>query len=213
MIDVRDLVYYASITGTFLALNTVILKAKSWSQGTKTAPIRRNWSAWAALVAANLFVFNVLLFPIHAARIDLTERGEYSISPVTKTLIRDLSEPLLIRGYFSEKTHPLLAPMVPRIRDLIEEYGAVSDGKVRTEYVDPRGDQEVEKEANQTYNIKSFPFACASLRRRGRESYFSILEVRRSIRGPRFRRPDRGAGQGMNDIDVKLRNPSTPDAP
>jgi len=39
-------------------------------------------------------------------------------------------QPLTIRGYFSEKSHPLLAPLVPQIRDLLSEYKAVGGGIV-----------------------------------------------------------------------------------
>ncbi len=41
--------------------------------------------------------------------------------------LAQLQEPLLIRGYFSSKTHPLLAPLVPQLRDLLQEY-AVAGG-------------------------------------------------------------------------------------
>ena len=33
-----------------------------------------------------------------------------------------LEQPLLLRGYFSERTHPMLSALVPRMQDLLEEY-------------------------------------------------------------------------------------------
>ena len=53
-------------------------------------------------------------------------------------LLRQLDEPLLIRGYFSARTHPLLAPLEPQLRDLIREYEVAGQGRVRVEFVDPR---------------------------------------------------------------------------
>lgn len=176
VLDLRDLLYYAAIIVSFLALNTVLLMAKSWSSGRSTQGKRRNAIISVALVAANLLLLNLLMAPVSALRVDMTERGEYSVSNVTKDLLGELSEPLLIRGYFSQRTHPLLAPLVPRIKDMIDEYGAAGGTKVITEYVDPREDEDLEKEANQLYGIKSFPFKIADrLDQAVVNSYFSIL--------------------------------------
>ena len=176
VIDLRDLVYYGSLTVSFLVLNAVMLHAKGWSDGARTRKARTNAKLMVALTAANLLALNVWMHGVHLLRLDMTERGEFSISSVTEDLIVGLNSPLLIRGYFSSKSHPLLDPLVPRIRDLIEEYGAISGGNVTTEFVDPKDDEDVEKEANQNYGIKSFPFQVASRYESGVvNSYFSIL--------------------------------------
>ena len=56
----------------------------------------------------------------------------------TRDLLRNLEEPLLIRGYFSERTHPLLAPLVPNVRDMLREYEIASGGKIEVEIIDVR---------------------------------------------------------------------------
>lgn len=208
LIDIRDVLYYASITVTFLVLNTLILKAKGWSQGASTRNRRMNAVALGALVALNLIAANLWMAHISALRLDMTQRKEYSISKVTRDLVRSLPEPLLIRGYFSEKTHPLLAPMVPRIRDMIEEYGVVSGGKVRTEFIDPRNDEELEKEANQSYGIKSFPFRVQDRHDVGVvNSYFSILvKYGDQFQVINFEDLIEVQISGQNNIEVKLRN-------
>lgn len=176
VLDLRDLVYYATLIASFLTLNVVVLSAKGWSKGKRTAKQRGNAWASVVLVIANVLCLNFLSNFISSARVDMTERGEYTISEVTKDLVKNLEEPLLIRGYFSEKTHPLLAPLVPRIRDVIEEYGELGGRNVRTEYVDPRTDEELEKDANQLFGIKSFPFRIADARDQAVvNSYFSVL--------------------------------------
>jgi ABC-2 type transport system permease protein len=208
VIDLRDVLYYASITVAFLVLNTLLLRAKGWSQGSNTRMRRMNATLMAVLVAANLLALNVWMYRVHLFRIDLTQRKEYSISPVTKNLIRGLPEPLLIRGYFSEKTHPILAPMVPRIRDILREYAIVSDGKVRTEFVDPRDDEEMEKEANQAYGIRSFPFRVADRHDVGVvNSYFSILvKYGDQYQVLPFDELIEVQASGQGNIEVKLRN-------
>ena len=62
---------------------------------------------------------------------DLTEDGAYSLSDSTKKILAGLDERLLVRGYFSERTHPKLAPLVPQIRDLLDEYAAVGGSRVK----------------------------------------------------------------------------------
>jgi ABC-2 type transport system permease protein len=208
VIDLRDLIYYLSLTVLFCLLNIVSLDAKRWSVGEHTAAYRRNAVLRIVLVAANLLALNAWLFPISALRLDLTEFKEYSLSPVTKDLIRGLQEPLLIRAYLSEQTHPLLKPLVPTIRDMLREYQIASGGKIISEVVDPRDNEELEAEANQIYGIQPVPF-----RVQGRyedsviNSYFDIL----------IRYGDQSVVLGFQDlieiqqsgassIDVRLRN-------
>ncbi len=176
VVDVRDLVYYASLIILFLSLNTVILESKRWSEGASTRGVRTGARVMVVLALTNLLVLNLWLGQVGRVRVDLTQRGEYSISQTTENMVRGLPNPLLIRGYFSAKTHPLLAPLVPRIKDLMQEYAAISGGNVKVEIVDPRTDKDVEKEANEAYGIKSFPFRIADRYEAGVvNSYFSIL--------------------------------------
>lgn len=176
VIDLRDVVYYLTLAGFFLTLNTVSLDRKRWSSGPHTARYRRNIILATTLLAANLLAVNIWLNNSHALRLDLTEDHEYSISPVSRDLLTGLREPLLIRGYFSEKTHPLLAPLIPQIRDLLEEYKVAAGGNLEVSFVDPKYDEAMEAEANQLYGIKPIPFQVA-----GRyeasvvNSYFHLL--------------------------------------
>jgi ABC-2 type transport system permease protein len=176
VLDLRDVTYYASLTFFFLLLNITVLDAKRWSRASGRSGLRFHRLALVALAGANLVALNIMLAPVRGARLDLTADREYSISPVTKELLAGLQEPLVIRGYFSGKTHPLLAPLVPRIRDLIEEYGAVGGEKVKAEFVDPTTDAEIEKEASQAYGIKSVPFQFADRHEASVvNSYFHVL--------------------------------------
>jgi ABC-2 type transport system permease protein len=176
VVDLRDLVYYLSLTGVFLALNVASLHSKGWSTGKRTLPHRRRLTITVALLVVNLVLVNVWTFPLFGLRWDLTAQKQYSLSQTTTDLLRNLQEPLLIRGYFSEKTHPLLAPLVPRIRDMLQEYKVASGGRVDVEIVDPADNPELEAEANQTYGIRPMPFRVT-----GRyetsviNSYFDIL--------------------------------------
>lgn len=174
VIDLRDLAYYLSLTGVFLTLNTVSLDSVRWSR--QQEGYRQRLLLTTGLVVVNLLLLNVWLFPLHGLRLDLTSQKEYSLSQTTKDLFDSLQEPLLIRAYVSEKTHPLLAPLIPQLRDMLREYEIASNGRVTAEVVDPIDDPDIETEANQTYGIQ--PMA---LQTSGRyeasviNAYFAIL--------------------------------------
>ncbi|MCB9105318.1 MAG: Gldg family protein [Anaerolineales bacterium] len=208
VIDLRDLVYYLSLTAAFLTLNVISLDSKRWSHGEKTAAYRRGLILTAALIVLNLIVLNVWLFKVSAVRLDLTEQREYSLSPVTRDLISNLQEPLLIRGYFSEKTHPLLAPLVPTIRDTLREYEIASNGNLIVEIVDPLQDPDKEAEANQTYGIQPTPLQASD--RYGASivnAYFDIL-VRYGDQNEVLNFSDLIEVQPYpnGEVDVRLRN-------
>lgn len=161
VIDLRDLLYYLSITGVFLTLNVLSVDRKRWGTGERTQGYRRGLVLTSALVIANLVLMNVWLYPLNGLRLDLTQQGEYSLSPTTKDLLANLTEPLTLRAYVSEKTHPLLAPLEPQLADLLREYEIAGRGKVTAEVIDPTTDPDAEVEATQTYGIEPSPFQVA----------------------------------------------------
>ncbi len=208
VVDLRDLVYYLSLTVLFLTLNVVSLDSKRWSQGAVTAPYRRRQQLLAGLVALNLVLLNVWLYPLNGLRLDLTAQQEYSLSQTTKDLVRNLQEPLLLRAYISERTHPLLAPLVPRIADTLREYEIASGGKIQAEVVDPIKNPELEAEANQTYGIRPTPFQIAGRYEESLiNSYFDIL-VRYGDQNTTLSFRDLIEVQPRRDgtLDVRLRN-------
>ena len=176
VIDLRDLVYYVSLAAMFVLFNVTSVDMKRWGSGLQTRAYRRNTLLAVALIAGNLAILNVWLFPLSTLRVDLTSEGQFSLSGPTRDLVSNLQEPLLLRGYISDRTHPLLAPLVPNIKDLMREYEIASGGKIRSEVFDPRNDEVLEREANQVYGLRPTPFRIT-----GRyetsvvNSYFDIL--------------------------------------
>jgi ABC-2 type transport system permease protein len=207
VVDVRDLLYYLSLTGIFLALNVISLDSKRWSVGERTLSHRRGAALTTVLVVLNLALLNVWAFPLHGLRLDLTAQREYSLSQTTRDILNNLQEPLLIRGYFSAKTHPLLAPLVPHIRDMLEEYEIASAGMIELDIIDPATDPDKEAEANQVYGIQPMPFQVA-----GRyetsviNSYFDIL-LRYGDQNVVLNFSDIiEVESGRDEINVRLRN-------
>ena len=176
VIDLRDLVYYVSITVFFLLLNVVSLDVRRWGKGADTRSYRINSALMVALAGVHLVALNVWLYPLAGLRLDLTADKQFSLSDTTREIVRELEEPLLLRGYFSEETHPQLAPLTPNIRDLLREYEIAADGRISVEVVDPRDDEEIEAEAARSYGIYPNPFRVAERHAAGVvNAYFTIL--------------------------------------
>lgn len=208
VIDLRDLYYYASLIVIFLALNTFALERERWAV-TGDKQHHQGWRMLTGLLLVNALGANLWLGQINSLRVDATQGNQYSISTATEHYLKQLQEPLLIRGYFSSKTHPLLAPLVPQIRDLIKEYEIESQGRVRVEFVDPVTNPELEQEANQKYAIQPVPFQVTDRYQASVvNSYFNVLvQYGDEYQVLGFRDLIEVKTGGEADLDVKLRNP------
>jgi ABC-type uncharacterized transport system involved in gliding motility auxiliary subunit len=74
------------------------------------------------------------------ARLDMTQNGLYTVSPGTAATVAKLQEPVTLRFYFSRQPAAGYAQIVAyagRVRDLLQEYSALSHGKIILEELDP----------------------------------------------------------------------------
>jgi len=208
VLDLRDLVYYISLVLIFLALNRFALERVRWA-GNPPRPHHRRWQWLIALIIGNAVLLNIWLGPIGVLRADLTQGRIYSLSDATRHYLHDLQEPLLIRGYFSARTHPLLAPLVPQLHDLLKEYQVAGGDRVRVEFIDPHSDPDLETEAAEKYGIRPVPFRLASRYESGVvNAYFNLVIAY----GDQFETLDfhnlidiKVRGEG--DFDVLLKDP------
>ena len=106
-------------------------------------PLSRRIYALAALVlAAVIFVaLNIAAdSTLTSSRLDLTQNGVYTLAKGTKNIIAHLKEPITLRFYYTKKvgaSYPQINAYAKRVRDLLEEYAARSDGKIILEQIDP----------------------------------------------------------------------------
>lgn len=70
-------------------------------------------------------------------RFDLTEGGDYSISPATKKTVGQLDDVVRITTYFSRNLPPKYINLEQEIGDILDEYANYSNGKVKIETVNP----------------------------------------------------------------------------
>jgi ABC-2 type transport system permease protein len=209
VIDLRDLYFYLSIVGTFLVLAVYSLERLRWAQDSDRPADHHRLGLMTTLIAANLLAGNLWLNQVDGARADLTQGRLYTISDATRTYLGQLQEPLLIRGYFSAETHPLLAPLVPQIRDLLKEYEVAGKGRVRVELVDPADHPDLEREAGEQFGVRPVAFQTATKYQAGVVNSYFDLVVKYGDQFERLGFQDliEVKVRGETDLDVRLRNP------
>ena len=208
VLDLRDLYYYLSLVGIFLALNVYSLERLRWARDAHGLR-HRNWHWLTGLVVANFAVANLWLAPLGGLRADLTEGHVYTLSAATRQVLAGLREPLTIHAYFSRKTHPLLAPLVPELHDLLEEYVVAGHGRVRLEFVDPAEDPEIEREAAERFGVRPVAFQTASKYQTALvNAYFDIVvQYGDEYEHLGYRDLIEIKVTSETDLEVRLRNP------
>ncbi|MYC25661.1 MAG: ABC transporter permease subunit [Gammaproteobacteria bacterium] len=208
VLDVTDFYYYISITASFLVLNVFAVEMIGWTKrGAQERHLNRSFIC--GLVVLNLVVANIWIAQLPPLRWDVTAGQQYTMSDVSKQELAKLQEPLLIRGYFSAKTHRLLAPLVPQLRDLMSEYSIFGGRNVVVEFIDPVLHPELEDEANKKYGIQPDDFEVEDRYQRSIvKSYFHILiRYGDEFEVLRFQDLIEVKAEGEMELDVQLRNP------
>lgn len=109
-------------------------------------------SVVALLFIAALFVAVVVLSGnlFKTTRADLTEDRLYTLSPGSLQVIQEIDEPITLRFYYSSRLGreiPQIGVYAQRVRDLLEEYAALSEGRIRLELHDPEPFSDAEDRA------------------------------------------------------------------
>jgi len=101
------------------------------------------------LVFSILFLINLVGDKLFL-RLDFTEDQRYSLSEATKSILKDLSEPVTVTAYFSEDLPPDVAKVRQDFREMLIEYDSYSGGLVVYEFINPNENQETEMKAQQS---------------------------------------------------------------
>ncbi|MSR14025.1 MAG: ABC transporter [Gammaproteobacteria bacterium] len=96
-------------------------------------------------------------------RLDLTSNQLYTLSDGSRSIVKMLDESVTIRLYFSAKQFadiPQYLTYGKRVRDLLEEYAANSDGKLNLSVIEPESFSEAEDQAV-GYGIQQLPLSAS----------------------------------------------------
>jgi ABC-type uncharacterized transport system involved in gliding motility auxiliary subunit len=120
---------------------------------------------YSFLIALALFIgVNIIANEtLTSQRLDLTEGQLYTLSDGSRNIVKMLDEPITIRLYFSAKQFadiPQYLTYGKRVRDLLEEYAANSDGKLHLSVIEPEPFSEAEDQAV-GFGIQQLPLSAA----------------------------------------------------
>lgn len=207
VLDARDLYYYLSLIVIFLGLNLWGLERERWA-ATGSYQHHALWRRGTALVVINLLLVNIWMAPLTSLRLDVTQGQRFSLGKASYDYLSRLHEPLIIKAYFSKNTHPLLAPLVPQIKDLLNEYQIAGKGKVKVVDIDPTEDQQAANDAASQYGIKPVPFQVSGRYQASVVNAYFNLVVSYGGEFQTLSYKDLiDIKQGQGDIQVQLRNP------
>lgn len=87
----------------------------------------------------------------HFGRVDLTRDRVYTLASASQKTMSELEDPVSITAYFTEDLPPPFAGNARFVRDLLEEYRVVSQGRLSYSFVDPEKqetdeDKEIKKD-------------------------------------------------------------------
>ncbi len=109
----------------------------------------RNTTLGLLLAAALFLALNLLASPLlRGVRADLTEQRLYTLSQGTRNILAGLEEPITLRFFFAKTVAteaPPLLSYAERVREMLEEYAALSGGQLRLEVIDPEPYSEAEE--------------------------------------------------------------------
>lgn len=82
-------------------------------------------------------------------RLDLTEDHEFTMSKATKSILREIDDPVDVKAYFSGNLPADFELVKNDFQNLLVEYNNISKGKINYRFIDPAKDQTTEQEAMQ----------------------------------------------------------------
>jgi len=134
------------------------------------------YSASGLIVIALLLIFINLLSGLFlkGIKFDMTTDRLYTLSKGTQNILTNLSEPITLNYYFSEKlfsASPAIATYGNRIKELLEEYAQLSNGHVKLIIKNPVPFSDEEAEAMH-YRLQGIPVGTA-----GNLAYFGMAGV------------------------------------
>ena len=144
VVDLRDVVYFASTSALFLflALGAVLRDRLSHA--------RAEWQRMrvAAGVVVVLVVMVNLLGSYVRGRIDLTSGNLYTLEQGTRDLLADLDDLVQVKLFASVELPPELQLQLRDVRDLLADMRRASNGNLVVQDRDPDSDEDAETEAS-----------------------------------------------------------------
>ncbi len=106
-----------------------------------------------SLLVIAVVVFGFLVVDGMVVRHDLTEDARFSISASSHKLANSIEDPLTIRAFFSDNIPEYIVPMQRLVFDVLAEYEAHGNGKIKIERINPLESTQAAAEARE-YGVR-----------------------------------------------------------
>lgn len=134
----------------------------------------RTLSAIISVLAVLAIVVGINLFAdarLANMQVDLTQQHLYTLSPGTRQILGNLKDPITLKLFYSRKLGaavPSYGSYADRVREMLEQYAAVSGGKLRLQFYDPEPFSDTEDQAL-AYGLQGVP-----VDQSGEQVYFGL---------------------------------------
>lgn len=153
VIDLRDVVYFATMAAAFISLAYLSLMRRKLSR--RGSALKR-LKVGTGLVVAILIVINLFGGQI-GGRLDLTPGKLYTLSGATRTLVRGLDDIVTIKLFATWDLPSQIQLLKRDIDDLLRDYRSAANGKIRIRELNPDEDESIAQEAR-GYGIPAVQF-------------------------------------------------------
>ena len=139
VIDLRDLLYFASTCGLFLLLAVAALGRERLSRGGESF---RRLRIGTAVIAAGVLVLNLLGGHVRG-RLDLTGDRLFTLSDGSREILGDLDDIVNLTLFLSDDLPQEIQVIERDVRDLVADMEGASDGMLAVREINPDdGDEE-----------------------------------------------------------------------
>lgn len=116
-----------------------------------------------AIIIGIIVVVNVIAKRVFT-RVDLTKNNSYTLSPVSKDIVANLEDKMVIKAYFSNNLPPPYNNLRRQVQDILDDYRSYSKGNLNYEFLNPTSsgegegnelDQEAQKYGIQPVQIQA----------------------------------------------------------
>lgn len=124
--------------------------------------MRRLWTSVVGVLAVAAIVIGINLFAdarLANTHVDLTQNKIYTLSAGTRQVLAGLKEPITLRLFYSRQlgaTVPVYGSYADHVREVLQNYAALSNGKVKLEFYDPEPFSDTEDRA-MAYGLQGVP--------------------------------------------------------
>ncbi len=143
VVDLRDVLYFASTGALFLALAVGAVSRERLSRSRAEFGRLR---LGAVIVVALVVVLNLFGSRI-GGRIDLTEQNLYTLSPGTREVLADLDDLVQIKLFASSELPAEVQLQLRDVRDLLGDMRRAAGGNLLVSDLDPDDDEDAAEEA------------------------------------------------------------------